>query len=391
MSEAARKPRVLFPFTEAGMGHIMPMRAIADEFERLYGDKVEVVRSQFFTEGGDEELAEFEKMMGDQVRIYNARPAVGWFATLNMELFGSRLSSLGTIKLLNPKSFEQGVAHVDELAPDLVVSTHWATNYYAKHSKTQPLTAMFCPDVQINPLFRYDCDLTMVAMKTGYEHALKRHSSRFNTDNLKLVNFCIRKEAYDVPSDKRTVRRKLGIDEDGFVVVVAEGGYGLGKMEAICKELIERDLPVTLVPICGKNESLFERFKQAKVGEKLRFLPQGFCQNILEYIAAADLFLGKSGNIIAEPTFFGVPSIITTHSTNIEKYIADYYTRSVGCAIDILDAKKAADKVEEFYGNPELLQPYAAAARAVHDRYGAGLACEEIYKLLLTRFPSLNE
>ncbi|MFR6640327.1 MAG: hypothetical protein ACLUSP_02420 [Christensenellales bacterium] len=47
-----KKPKILFPFTEAGMGHIMPMRAIADEFERLYGDKTEIIRSQFFTEGG---------------------------------------------------------------------------------------------------------------------------------------------------------------------------------------------------------------------------------------------------------------------------------------------------------------------------------------------------
>ena len=51
-----RKPRVLFPFTEAGLGHIMPMRAIAAKFEELYGDKVEIIRSAFFQENGSEEL-----------------------------------------------------------------------------------------------------------------------------------------------------------------------------------------------------------------------------------------------------------------------------------------------------------------------------------------------
>ena len=373
------------------MGHIMPMRAIADEFEKLYGDKVEIVRSQFFTEGGKKDLADFEQVMAKQVRGYNAHPAFGWFATFNMELFGSRLSSLGTMKLLMPKAYKEGVEHIDEIAPDLVVSTHWATNYYAKHSKTQPLTAMFCPDVQINPLFRYDCDLTMVAMNTGYKHALTRHKARFNEDNLKLVDFCIRKEAYEIPSDKRVVRKSLGIKEDGFVVVLAEGGYGLGKMPEICRVLIERDLPITLIPVCGKNEELYEEFKAVKTGVNIDFRPQGFCKNILEYIAASDIFLGKSGNIIAEPTFFGVPSIITNHSTNIEKFIADYYTKEVGCAIDILDAEKAAAKVEEFYRNPDLMQPYIAAAKAVRNRYGARKACEEIYKLLLTRFPSLDD
>ena len=36
------KPKVVFTFTEAGMGHIMPLKNIADSFESKYGDKVKV-------------------------------------------------------------------------------------------------------------------------------------------------------------------------------------------------------------------------------------------------------------------------------------------------------------------------------------------------------------
>ena len=39
-----RKIRVLFPEVEAGLGHIMPMRAVAEIFEKKYGDKVDVVK-----------------------------------------------------------------------------------------------------------------------------------------------------------------------------------------------------------------------------------------------------------------------------------------------------------------------------------------------------------
>ena len=53
-----KKPRVVFPFTEAGLGHIMPMNSIADEFERLYGERVGVVRSHFFKETGGKCLAD---------------------------------------------------------------------------------------------------------------------------------------------------------------------------------------------------------------------------------------------------------------------------------------------------------------------------------------------
>jgi UDP-N-acetylglucosamine:LPS N-acetylglucosamine transferase len=42
-------------------------------------------------------------------------------------------------------------------------------------------------------------------------------------------------------------------------------------------------------------------------------------------MVASELFCSKAGNMIAEPTFFGVPSIITGTSTSIETNIGDYY------------------------------------------------------------------
>lgn len=54
MSE--RKPRVVFPFVEAGFGHIMAEKSIADAFEKKYGEYFEVVRSDFFKESGSKAM-----------------------------------------------------------------------------------------------------------------------------------------------------------------------------------------------------------------------------------------------------------------------------------------------------------------------------------------------
>ena len=35
--------KIVFPYVEAGMGHIMPLRSVAEVFKKKYGDKVEVV------------------------------------------------------------------------------------------------------------------------------------------------------------------------------------------------------------------------------------------------------------------------------------------------------------------------------------------------------------
>ena len=387
------KPKVLFPSVEAGLGHIMPMNAIADEFEKLYGDKVDVVRTRFFADGTDKALHSFEKTMTDQVRTYSLNVAYGFFATFSMNFWGPRLDSVAVMRFMNPASYKAAMQRMSELAPDLVVSTHWATNYYAMHLKpVRPLTAMYCPDVRINPLFQYPCDLCMGAMEAGVAVARRRHPLRFNENNLKCVDFPIRGSAFDVPEDKRENRRFWGFDENKFTVVLAEGGYGIGKMEAICNELLTRDLPITLVPVCGKNEELFERFKTIKTGGHTDFRPQGLLgEEIFRLWGAADVALGKTGaSAAAEPCFFGLPMIITHYATNIEKFIGEYYINTVGNAIKIFDPVAAADKVEEFYRNPELMQPYIAAAKAVRNRYGARKACEEIYKLLLTRFPEID-
>lgn len=386
------KPRVLFPFTEAGLGHIMPMNSIADEFERLYGDKVECVRSRFFTETGDRNLMRYEKHLTDSVVYYNAHPAMGFYATFNMDFWGTKLSTWGAVVFIERGGAKAGIEYMRELNPDLVVSTHWATNYYAMKQKDRPLTAMYCPDAKINTLFRYPCDLTLLSMPTGYERARKRHKRRYNDDNIKRVPFLIRKEAFEVSGDKKLLRRKLGLDEDKFTVVLADGGYGVGKMKPMCEEILKRDLPVNLVPVCGKNEKLYAYLSQLSSKGNTTFHPMGLIDNMLEVVACADVFCGKSGaSMMAEPCFFGVPQIITHYATDIERWIGKYYLNSVGSALKIFKPGKAVDKIEEFAAFPERLEPYRQAALSQRENYGAEKCARYIFGLLCTKFPELKD
>ncbi len=387
-----RKPRVVFPYTEAGLGHIMPMNAIADKMEALYGDRVEIVRSKFFTEGGNQKLKEFEDLLCSTVVRANKHVLFGFFMTFNMDFWGVRLSSWATMKHLKNGARKPGYDHMAELKPDLVVSTHWATNYYAEHIQPKPLTVMYCPDAEMNPLFCYFCDLALVSTPTGYAAARKKYKHRFNDKNLRCVPYLIREEAFAVPRDKKEVRRRLGLDEDKFTVILAEGGYGIGKMEEICEIVLERDLPITIVPVCGKNEELYEKFKTMKSKGKTSFVPIGFTDRMFEYEAASDLFCGKSGaNIIAEVCFFGVPQIITKYATNIEQHIGEYYTEVVGSAIKIFDAEKIVDKIEEFSEHPDLLEPMRLAAEGQRANYGPEACAKLIFDLLCTRYPELKE
>ena len=387
------KPRVLFPYTEAGLGHIIPMNSIADEFERLYGDKVEVVRSQFFSETGDESLKRYESKLTKHVWYSNMLPVYGFFATFNMNFWGSRISTWCSVVFIGPKAYKKGVKYMAELKPDLVVSTHWATNYYAMHMKgKRPLTAMYCPDVEINPLFRTPCDLVLTSMQLGYERAMGKYKRRFNKKNLKKVPFLIRKEAFTIPDDKALLREKLGLPADRFTVLFADGGYGVGKMKPMVEELLSRDLPINVIAVCGKNEALYKDLSAMKSRGNTIFKPMSLIDNMLEVIASADISCGKSGaSLMAEPCFFGVPQIITHYANDIERWIGKYYIEDVGSAIKEFDPVLAADLVEKFAADPKLLEPYVKAAIAQHENYGAEKCARYIFGLLCTRFPELKD
>ena len=387
-----KKPRVIFPYTEAGLGHIMPMNSIADEFEKLYGDRVERVRSNFFTETGNPYLIKYEKHLSESVVNYNRYPLMGFFATFNMDFWGTTISSWGAVVYIEQNAAEAGIKHMEELEPDLVVSTHWATNYYAMHMKERPLTAMYCPDAKINTLFRYKCDLTLASMPTGYRRARKMHFRRYNNDNIKLVPFLIRNEAFSVSLDKRENRRLIGVDEDKFTVVLADGGYGIGKLQPMTEELLKRDLPINLIPVCGRNEELFKHFQTLSSKGNTTFKPYGLADNMLQIIAAADITCGKSGaSMMAEPCFFGVPQMITHYATDIERWIGKYYLKTVGSAIKIFNVKRAVDKIEEFVNNPAELEPYRRNAEAQRSNYGAEKCARYIFGLLCKKFPELKD
>ncbi len=379
-----KKIRVLFPYVEAGLGHIMPLMSIKEVFEKKYGSKCEVITCNFFKDSGDPYLKQYGQFLVNQVVNYNKHRNLGYFATINSEFWGTTLSSFTTMRLI-PGACASGIAYMRELNPDVVFSTHWATNYYAEHVKNKDIfTISYCPDVVMNSLFRYKANLTLVASSIGYEKAMKRR--KYNEDNLKRVPFLIRNEAFNIPLDKIENRKNLNLPLDNFTITLMEGGYGIGKTEKICEELSKKHIKITIIPFCGKNEELFKKLSSLKTTEEVKLMPMAFTPNVLPYIASSDLFLGKSGNCIAEPTFFGVPSIITNFATIIERDIGNYYINNVKCALKEFDVNKIVEMIESYVKNPSLLDELSKNARDYHDNFGAEYTADLIYQEICKYF-----
>ncbi|MBO7520359.1 MAG: hypothetical protein J6T73_06235 [Clostridia bacterium] len=379
-----RKIKVLFPYVEAGLGHIMPTKSIQESFKKKYGDRVEVISPEFFSDSGDKHLIRYEKMLARQVRIYNRFPFIGYMVTTLCAIFGTNITSFCSIRATAPVASKRAIKYMDSLCPDVVVSTHWVTNYYANFLKSKPYTVTYCPDARLNKMFQYKSDLTLISMPSGYNKALKKN--KYNEDNIKLVPFFIRNEAFDISRDKREVRRKLGFPEDNFTVLIAEGGYGIGKIEKVTRLLTEKNIPLTVISVCGTNKKLYDRISALKASPAVTLKVYGFADNILELHAASDIFCGKSGNILAESTFFGNPAVVTHFANSIEQYIADHYINTVGCAIREFSAKRAAELICNFAQNREALKPYSKAALDYREHFGSSAAADIIFEKIKENF-----
>ncbi len=379
-----RKPKVLFPFVEAGFGHIMTERSIADAFEKKYGDLCEVVRNDFY-KGGDKSLRQFEEMLCREVRSYNRCHAYGYLMTGLLSFFGSAPTSWGIMKISIPGSFKSAVKKMDSLDPDVVVSTHWATNYYAAKSSKKPMTVMYVPDAHANELFCYKTDLTMISTAEGYQAALKKNK-RFNSDNFKLVPLAIRKEAFEVKETKKQIRERLCHD-DKFTVYLTEGGYGIGLAETLCKKIIEKDLDVSVIVVCGKNPQMKERLDELKktCRGKTSFYPYGFADNALELVASSDLYMGKSGNGLMEAAFFGVPIVVTHSANKIERNLAEHYVTYLKDAVRIFDADKCLEFIEDSIGGGETYKRLLSA-NIDKSQFGSEKIADEIFEKINAKY-----
>ena len=358
------KPRVVFTYIEAGKGHIVPTRTVCDAFRAKYGEKVELIESKFFTETGNPDMQKTEKLFTRAVKNQNRSPILSVLCKLGNLIAGDNfaLTVLLSHTVSGRKTAPLAIKHMEELDAHLVYTAHWATPYYINKMKTpRPYTICFCPDVYSNGAFDVDCNNFLISSDVG-EKKISR-IRMYAGGNITRIPFPARPEVAMLKGKKTEIRQELGLDSERFTVSLSDGGYGMARLEGTVNRIVQlADMPITVIALCGTNEDLCKRLGELAANcpnANVELIVFGFTDKIVKYIAASDLYIGKSGaNSIAEPASLGVPIIVNKCITYIEKGIKNYYVRNLGGAMYIPNSKRAAKKVLEFAHEPEKLNAY---------------------------------
>ncbi len=360
-----KKPRVVFTYVEAGKGHIIPTRNVYECFKRKYGDKVDIIESKFFTETNSRKMEKTEILFRRAVKKQNRSPIISILCKLGNLIAGDTFSLFVLLRMTfsGRKTNPLAVKHIKELDADIIYTAHWSIPFYVNQLKdNRPYTLCFCPDVYSNGAFNVDCNHFLISSDVGYRQVTQR-MRMYAGGNISQIPFPTRYDTNKFKNDnkRRECRRKLGIADDDFTVVLSDGGYGLAKLEKTVRLLHKRNRKMTVIALCGMNDELYDSLHSLSDNSQsnVRIIPVSFTDNVLEYIAAADIFVGKSGaNSIAEPTALGIPIIITKCITYIERGIKNYYVHKLKCAVYIPNIHRTVKKIESFAQNRSLLEPY---------------------------------
>jgi processive 1,2-diacylglycerol beta-glucosyltransferase len=137
-------------------------------------------------------------------------------------------------------------------------------------------------------------------------------------------------------------RRALGLSEDGRVVAVSGGGWGVGDIEGAVREFIKVPEVSSIVCLAGRNEHLANRLRDVFADES-RVDVYGFTDRMPELLAAADVLVHSTAGVTClEAKAAGTPVV----SYGLPVGHARLNTRAMA-ALDLLRMAGDTDELRE--------------------------------------------
>jgi processive 1,2-diacylglycerol beta-glucosyltransferase len=282
--------RVLILSADVGEGHAAAARALAQQIEAA-PEEAEVividglaamgrVLRQVVQDGYRVQLRFLPWSYSLVYWLLERVPPVRWLTRWQLRLFGARPLA----------------RRIAEYAPDVVVSTYPAVTVVL--ARLRRTGAVACPTVatitDLTGLFFWaqpGIDMHLVM----YGESMPSVERIAGEGSARLVAPLISAEFLQ-PRCPLESRRALGLPQEGRMVVVSGGGWGVGDVEGAVRELCRVSEVSSIVCLAGRNEQLRERLS-ATFARESRVHVYGFTNAMPQLLAAADALVHSTGGV----------------------------------------------------------------------------------------------
>jgi processive 1,2-diacylglycerol beta-glucosyltransferase len=176
------------------------------------------------------------------------------------------------------------------------------------------------------------------------------------------------------------VRRRLGLRDDLPVLLILGGGFGMGPVAGIVKQLNKVETAVQVVVVCGRNEAL--RRELAALDRRHPTHVLGFVGNMHELMAIATIVVTKPGGLTtSEALALGRPMFILDPIPGQEAANSDFLLEQ-GAAVKINRVEDLPFRLDKLLNSSKLTE-LARAAKAL----GKPDAARAVCRAVLARVP----
>jgi UDP-N-acetylglucosamine:LPS N-acetylglucosamine transferase len=355
MSGGERKPTILFATIAAGGGHVAGAHAMSEAIEHYYPGRFELRVSDYMKDLGIIQLDRFHK---DSWRRALRYPILARAGQRIIDAF-PRLTIAAERRIL--RDFARAAApDLREDPPLLVVSNHGLITTGLAEAKHRyglkvPVLTFATEPFNISAYWGEPrADRVIVASEDGWRRLL-----RFGVpaDKMTIIGRPVRQAFLNAPA-KVEAREHLGL-EDRFTCLVSFGGEGVGRNPCgLISTLIDSDVPLQVVAITGRNETLREELQRLRPGTN-RLRAEGFVENMATYLAASDVFVGKAGpSSVYEALAVGRP-VLASGYAGLNELGVVRFIEDGGLGRYVRTPKMLLEEVRRYASDPALLEEVA--------------------------------
>jgi len=376
-----RKPRVLLLSASSGAGHVRAAQALEKAFAARGDCVVEHIDaikyvSKLFQNLYDKTYISMVRNAPELMGVLYERTDQPWRHP-RRRLALDRLNAQPMIRMLQ------------RVQPDLCVATHFLPAeilaWLIAKKKLQAKNAIVVTDYDVHAMWlcrtvsRY-----YVAIPEALEYLAGIGVPR---EIIRVTGIPI-DPLFAKPVDRSTAHARLKLDPAAPIILLAAGGYGVGPVEQLVQDLLALQKPWQLVAIAGKAEKVKKRLDEIahSAGSlrsgNARLVPVGFTTEMDQYMAAADLLVGKAGGLTtSEALARNLPMALIEPIPGQEFRNADHLLEN-GAAIRCNNLPAAAWKIAKLMDDPARLTALREATAQMARPNAAADIAEDALRLL---------
>jgi len=365
-------PRILILFSDTGGGHRAAARALTDALKLFDSTCVVTVADPLMAQG-PAVVRRLTSLYAPMI----LRSRVAWGAVYHTSNTKPTFAAIRAI--FGPGVRKATAELIKQHDPDVVLSVHPLLNHMThqaiqRSGRPRALMTVITDLVDFHRGWTFSqADLVIAPTELARKVAIRR---RVPPDRVKLLGLPVDlRFRPPAPGEKQALRRRFGLYESRFTVLVMGGAAGAGSLLKQVRVLAWEAHEWQVVAVCGRNEKLRRRLGRVRFATPTLVL--GFVDYMPELMRACDVTVTKAGpGAIAEALATGIPLVITGFLPGQESPNVDFV---VGSGVGKFSPKED-DLLEEIRvlaeGGPTWREMSRKAAELAHPYASSDIARE---------------